>query len=152
MYYNCLLVLDLCNKDSILDHSNFSNILLQYFKIISSVACSQLLSYTPQLGYSAMMQWCPLRGIDSNKLQWKTRWRHPTLPAHRPTHTQQCKVDCQMCDCSWDLPGTIKIHWQSGDMVDGGMHCTGDLVRGNVRRARVLVTAVTLASASANAG
>ena len=56
MYYNCLLVLDLCNKDSILDHSNFSNILLQYFKIISSVACSQLLSYTPQLGYSAKMQ------------------------------------------------------------------------------------------------
>ena len=90
MYYNCLLVLDLCNKDSILDHSNFSNILLQYFKIISSVACSQLLSYTPQLDYSAMMQWCPLRGIDSNKLQWKTRRRHPTLPAHRPIHTQQC--------------------------------------------------------------
>ena len=56
----------------------------------SSVACSQLLSYTPQLGYSAMMQWCPLRGIDSNKLQWKTRRRHPTLPAHRPIHTQQC--------------------------------------------------------------
>ena len=26
MYYNCLLVLDLCNKDSILDHSNFSQI------------------------------------------------------------------------------------------------------------------------------
>ena len=76
----------------------------------------------------------------------------PHIDLYTLNSAGHCKVDCQMSDCSWDPPGTIKIHWQSGDMVDGGMHCTGDLVRGNVRRARVLVTAVTLASASANAG
>ena len=42
-----------------------------------------------------------------------------------------CKVDCQMCDCSEgspDPPGTIKIHWQSGDMVDGRMQCSVSMI------------------------
>lgn len=105
--------------------------LLRFFN--SLIACSQLLSYIPHLPHGGAVSGSAF-----------PCWMHT-----RPVH--QCKTDSntniqERCTSYWpsqsglpdvwllrgDPPGTIKIHWQSGDMVDRGRstvelctHCRG---------------------------
>ena len=105
--------------------------LLRFFN--SLIACSQLLSYIPHLPHGGAVSGSAF-----------PCWMHT-----RPVH--QCKTGSntniqERCTSYWpsqsglpdvwllrgDPPGTIKIHWQSGDMVDRGRstvelctHCRG---------------------------
>ena len=105
--------------------------LLRFFN--SLIACSQLLSYIPHLPHggavsgSAFPCWMHTRPVHQCKTDSNTN-----IPERGTSYWPSQSGLPDVWLLRGDPPGTIKIHWQSGDMVDRGRstvelctHCRG---------------------------